>query len=161
VPQKNDTHSFSFYFVQPPAFPPLHFVGIIGILYAVVQAILGNYTQAGILMLLSALIILLRSWTRLNIKNQTLTDFFLIVPYRNLKIKNLAGIRITSDVVNQTLNSRGSTSTISYICYKLLLVTDTETIVLKESRNKARMLKKAGQIALAAGVTLDDRTADN
>lgn len=152
--------SFVYYFLHSPAFPQLHFVGIIGILYAIVQGALGNYTQAGFFMILSILIMLLRSWSRLDIKNKTLTDFFLLIPYRKLKIQHISSIRVAENVVNQTLNSRGSTSTIRFDIYRLLLVTDSESIILKESKDKGRLLKKAGQIALTAKVQLDDRTSN-
>lgn len=149
-----------FYFLQPHVFPQLYYAGIIGALYAVVQVILGNFPQAAFVLILSVFIILLRSWTRLDIKNKTLTDFLLIIPYRKINIQHISGIRVVENVVNQTLNSRGSTSTISYDNYRLLLISDTESIVLKESKNKDHLLKNAGQIALAARVQLDDRTSD-
>lgn len=153
--------SSTFYFVHTPAFPQLQFVGFIGVVFSFVQAILGNYPQAGFFIVLSLIMLLLRPWTRLDIKRKTLIDFFLFIPYKRMKIDQINNVRLIEASVSQVLNSRGSTSTVSFDLYKILLDTHSETIVLKESRSKVNLLKKAGQIALAASVQLVDRTSDS
>ncbi len=147
-----------FYFSRPSPFPQLNYVGYVGIIVSVVQFFTGNYPQAGFIMVISLIIILMRSWSRLNLQKNTLTDFFAIIPYRRISVESPQRIIISEEKINRTLNSRGSTSTVSYIQYKIILENRIEKLTLKEGRNKNALLKKAREIAISASVKLDDLT---
>jgi type III secretory pathway component EscS len=148
----------TFYFVRPPAFPQLQYVAYVGIIFSIVQAATGNYPQALFALGISLIIVLSRSWTRLNIQSKRLIDFFVFIPYRNVGLDAIHRIIFTERVVSQTLNSRGSTSDIRYYQYKILLDAGQETIVLKEGRNQEKLRQIAMDIAAAAHVTMDDRS---
>ena len=147
-----------FYFSRPSPFPQLNYVGYVGIIVSIVQFFTGNYPQAGFIMVISLIIILMRSWSRLNLQKKTITDFFAIIPYRRISVESPQRIIISEEKINRTLNSRGSTSTVSYIQYKIILENRIEKLTLKEGRNKNALLKKAREIAISASVKLDDLT---
>jgi len=67
-------------------------------------------------------------------------------------------VLLSEEKINRTLNSRGSTSTVSYIQYKIILISGFEQLTLKEGRNKNALMKKAREIAIATNLELDDRT---
>jgi len=156
--KNNSTNKKIFYFSRPSPFPQLNYVGFIGIIVSIVQFFTGNYTQAGFLLVISTIIMFMRSWSRLNLKNNTLTDFFAIIPYRNVNLKSFHRILLTKETVNRTLNSRGSTSTINYLQYKIIVDSDHGRLILKEGKNKTKLMAKAINIARAASVVYEDRS---
>ena len=123
-----------------------------------VQFFNGNITQGGLFIVISILILLLRAWSRLNISAGTLTDFFAVIPYRIKKINRISKVIFTAGRVSQTLNSRGSTSTINYTRYRIIIVDGDENIILKEGRNESRLFETARSIANSAHVELEDLT---
>ena len=147
-----------FYFLRPSPFPQLYYIGYIGIIVSAVQFLTGNYTQAGFFLAISIFILLLRSWSMLNTESMMLYDFFAFIPYRRMMVESPQKILISEEKINRTLNSRGSTSTVSYIQYKITLISGIGQLTLKEGRNKNALMKKAGEIAIAAKLELDDRT---
>lgn len=151
-----------FYFSRPAPFPQLLYVGYVAIIVAIVQAFTGNYTQAGFLLLIGLAILLMRSWSRLNIRKSSLTDVFSIIPYRKVNVKPVLGISLVEESVTRTLNSRGSTSSIHYLEYKIVLHGDNnEKIVLQEGKSKKKLLRKARAIAASLDVVLKDATKNS
>lgn len=157
---KQKVHTKSkFYFSRQPAFPQLYYVGYIGVIFSIVQAFSGNFPQSGVFLVISIIILLLRPWMLLDLNKKKLIDFFAFLPYSSEKIQNINRVILTENAVNQTLNSRGSTSTISFDQCKIHLDTGEELIQLQASKNKTSSLKKAQAIANAAKVSLEDRTS--
>lgn len=156
--EKANSQKQQFYFSRPSPFPQLYYVGYIGIIFSIVQFLTGNIPQAVFFMVLSILILLLRAWSHLNIATGTLTDFFAIIPHRTTKIEPIRKVLFSEGRVSQNLNSRGSTSTINYTQFKIILVSGEENIILQEGRNESKLLKKAKNIAENAKVKLEDLT---
>jgi hypothetical protein len=150
-----------FYFSRPAPFPQLLYVGYVAIIVAIVQAFTGNYTQAGFLLLIGLAILLMRSWSRLNIRKSSLTDIFSIIPYRKVNVKPVLGISLVEESVTRTLNSRGSTSNIHYQQYKIVLQGENRSIVLEEGKSKKKLLRKARAIAASLEVVLKDATKNS
>jgi hypothetical protein len=147
-----------FYFLRPSPFPQLYYIGYVGIIISVVQFFTGNHSQAGFFLAISIFILLLRSWSMLNTESMTINDFFAFIPYRRIVVETPQSVLLSEEKINRTLNSRGSTSTVSYIQYKIILISGFEQLTLKEGRNKNALMKKAREIAIAANLELDDRT---
>jgi len=148
----------TFFFIQPSIFPQLSYVGFVGIVFSIVQAVLGDYPQAGFALAISLIILLSRSWIRLDVQAKRLIYFFLFIPYKTVKLDAIHGFILTEGVVSQTLSLRGSSSDIRFYLYKILLDTGDERLVLAESRNQEKMRRRAEIIAKAAGAPMEDRT---
>jgi hypothetical protein len=147
-----------FYFSRTSPIPQLQYVGYIILVVAIVQGYNGDYTQAVFFFFIGLAILFLKSWTKLDVAKMTIVDFFSIVPYRTVKLEAIQKVVFTQGNVSQTMGSRGSTSTINYMEYKILLDTGGETIKLQTSKNRERLLKKAHLLAHAARTELSDQT---
>lgn len=148
-----------FYFPMTSPIPQLQYVGYIILVVAIVQGVTGEYTQAGFFIFLGLGILLLKSWSKLDVNKLTIVDFFAIIPYRTIKLKGIQKVVFTEGQVSQTMGLRANTSTISYTEYKILLDTGEETIKLQAGRNQARLLKKAQLLAQATQTELLDQTS--
>lgn len=148
-----------FYFPRPSPVPQLQYVGYIILVVGFVQGWTGAYTQAGFFIFLGIGILLLKSWSKLDINKLTIVDYFAIIPYRTIKIKDIQKVIFTEGQVSQTMGLRANTSTISYTEYKILLDTGEENIKLQSGRNQVRLLKKSQSLAQATQTELLDQTS--
>ena len=147
-----------FRFLRPPAFPQVDYVGYVILIIAAVRFISSEPKSAFILFLLSILILIMRSWIKLDLNRGTLTKFFIVVPYKTITIIPVDKIIITKKLVHQTLNSRGSTTSLRLHEFEILLMANNDIHLLKSGLDKDRLFNKAKKVAVAANVPLDDRT---
>lgn len=147
----------TYYFPRPSPFPQLQYVGYILLVLAIVQGWNGAYVQAGFFIFLGLGILLLKSWSKLDVDKLTIVDFFAIIPYRTTKLPGIHKVVFTEGQVSQTMGLRANTTTISYIEYKILLDTGGERIKLQAGRNQKKLLKKAQSLAQASKTELLDQ----
>ena len=150
----------TFYFLRPSPFPQLYYVGYVGIIFSIVQFFMGSFSQGVFFLLLSLGILLLKFWSKFDATNSTITDFFTFIPYRTKKLAGISEVVLTEGKVSQTLNSRGSTSSINYTQYKIVIVTAEGNYILKEGRSKSKLLTKAKLVTNSLGVKLNDYTSE-
>jgi hypothetical protein len=148
-----------FYFSKPAIFPQLYYVGYIGVIVSVVQFFTGNEPQAGVILIISIVILLLRPWSMLETQNKILREFFAFIPYGKIKFDQIISIKFTEGTVSQSFFSRGSSSDFKYVQYKIIMETDTDMIVLQVGGSKKKMVKKASKIASAEKVPFINFTA--
>jgi len=145
-----------FYFLRPPAFPQVVYVGYVILIIAAVRLIGAAYQSAIILLALSLLFLISRSWIRLDLRNHKITKYFIIFPYKTITIDRLEKIVMTKQLVHQTLNSRGSTTTLRLHEYEILMLAKDDYHLLKTSLDKDRLFNKAKIVAAAANIRIED-----
>ncbi len=147
-----------FYFLRPPAFPQVVYVGYVILIIAVVRFISAAYQTAIILLALSLLLLILRSWIRLDLTNHKITKYFIIFPYKTISIDSLEKVVMTKQLVHQTLNSRGSSTTLRLHEYEVLLMANDDSYQLMSGLDKDLLLNKAKRVAAAAHIPIEDRS---
>jgi len=150
----------TFYFSRPSPFPQLDYIGYVGIIFAIVQFFMDNASQAGFFLVISIIILLLRFWSKFDASKSSLTDFFAFIPYRTKKLHRIDEVLFTEGEVSQVLNSRGSTSSINYTLFKILLVTAEGNLILQEGKNRSKLFKRAKMIAQTLKTNLVDHSAN-
>jgi len=150
----------TFYFSRPSPFPQLDYIGYVGIIFAIVQFFMDNASQAGFFLVISIIILLLRFWSKFDASKSSLTDFFAFIPYRTKKLHRIDEVLFTEGEVSQVLNSRGSTSSINYTLFKILLVTAEGNLILQEGKNRSKLFKRAKMITQALKTNLVDHSAN-
>jgi hypothetical protein len=147
-----------FYFLRPPAFPQIVYVGYVIIIIAAVRLISAAYQSAFILLGLGLFFLILRSWIRLDLRNHKITKYFILIPYKTVTIETLEKIVMTKRLVHQTLNSRGSTTTLRLHEYEILLVANNESYPLMSGLDRDMLFNKAKKVAMAAQIPFEDRS---
>jgi hypothetical protein len=147
-----------FYFLRPPAFPQVVYVGYVILIIAVVRFISAAYQSAIILLALSLLLLILRSWIRLDLTNRKINYYFIIIPYKTISIDSLEKVVMTKQLVHQTLNSRGSSTTLRLHEYEILLMANDDSHHLMSGLDKDLLLNKAKRVAAAAHIPIEDRS---
>ncbi|MDZ7608239.1 MAG: hypothetical protein U5K79_22255 [Cyclobacteriaceae bacterium] len=148
----------SFHFLRPPAFPQVVYVGYVILIVAAVRFISAAFQSATILLALSLVLLILRSWIRLDLLNHKITKYFIIIPYKTITLENLQKIVMTKSLVHQTLNSRGSTTTLRLHEYQILLLADDDLHLLMSGLDRDLLFNKAKKVAEAAHIPMEDRS---
>jgi len=147
-----------FHFLRPPAFPQIVYVGYVILIISAVRFISAAYQSAIILLALSLFFLILRSWIRLDLRNHKITNYFIIIPYKTIVLDSLEKVIMTKQLVHQTLNSRGSTTTLRLHEYEIFLLADADSYLLMTGLDKDLLFNKAKKIAAAANIPIEDRS---
>lgn len=126
---------------------PTNFVylGYLGLPSSVILYFVGNPFFALLILLFSFALAFTKTGVHINSANKTTQEFtyFLglkwgkAIPYKELK-----EILLKKEHFSQTLNARGSTTTIEFTLYNAYLVTNHHTILLTGHKNKNKVLAK-------------------
>ena len=122
-------------------FPPnFYALGIFGIIAGLTMIFYFDSNLYGVILLLISLPFCFTSkGVRINLKNKTIKTFTSVVgiefgnssPYRQLK-----ELRLKSERISQTMNSRGSSTTLRYTEYTIVLITDSDRYDLDSAKKR-------------------------
>jgi len=148
----------AFYFLRPPVFPQIVYVGYVILILSAVRFIGAAYQSAIILLGLGLFFLILRSWIRLDLKKSRITKYFIVIPYKTISVDLLDKIVMTKRLVHQTLNSRGSTTTLRLHEYEIVLLANDDSHILLSGLDKDRLFNKAKKVAVAANIPIEDHS---
>ena len=134
------------------------FVGIVGAIVGV-SLIVTSSTGAGVILLLLSLpLFLIQKGVRLDPVHKTTKEFTGILGIELGKKRShnqLVKLLLKKEKYRQTMNSRGSSTTLRYEVYNAYLVTDKETILLTRGKNEKRIARKIKSVADRLGLLLE------
>ena len=127
------------------------FLGIAGAGAGVVLLVIGKpWVVGAVLILLSLPLSFTYRGISLDPANKTIKEFIGIFGLEFGKKRpydQLVKLVLKKERRSQTMNSRGSSTTIRYEVYNAYLVADTETLLLTGSKNQARVMRKMEAVA--------------
>jgi uncharacterized protein (DUF58 family) len=155
---KEGSKSSVFRFARPSPLPQLKYVGFLLIFVGIVQGFTTSFSFAVLPIIIGLFVLTLQNWIHLDIGKLQLTFYIAFIPYRRKKLGAIQQIRLKCTEVHQTLHSRGSTSTVNFTQYSIMLDDGSESVALQEGKCRSKLQKKAVSLAQAAGVKLLDTT---
>jgi len=138
-------------FYQGSYFPTnFTYLGYLGLPSSVVIYFVGNPFFALLIVLLSFAFAFTKIGISINPATKSIqefTDFLGIKWGKYERYKELKTLRLKEEQFYQTLNSRGSTTTIEYTLYNAYLITDNESILLMGDKNKEKIVTKMEKVS--------------
>lgn len=140
------------------SFPQIRYLGYAGIFTGLLTASTNEILGAIIVIASFMIVIMFRTHKLvldLNSKTVTPDNLFGAKPIEFQSIERLV---ITSTLVAQRLNSRGSSSVINYTLFQAFLVSEGTKILLGEGRKKEKLMKHMDRISDIVSVPLHDES---
>ena len=152
-PERNLKFTLDSYF--PPNFI---FLGLFGVGIGITLAVIGKAVFGIIIILFSIPFSFTKRGTRINPVNKTISEFTSIAGIElgdDKPYEQLVKIKLKKEGYSQTMNSRGSSTTIRYTTYNAYLITDKESILLTGNKNRSKIAQKMESVAKRLGLELE------
>ncbi len=138
---------------------PLNFilVGLVGIAGGLVLTLEGPIVIGIPVLLISAAVVTTQRGTSINTEKRFIKRFTSVLGLKVGKKEsydNIHELRIKEQKMSQTMNSRGSSTTIRYTMYNAYLITDDDSILLGGNKKKDKVVKRMTKAADNLGVPL-------
>ena len=140
------------------SFPQLRYLGYGGIFFGVVQISTNNMFGIIIAVVSIILVKVFRPTKRiLELNNNTVRPRSLFGS-KSEHFNTIERLDIISTPISQRLNSRGSTTEISYELFQAYLVSDGTRILLGEERKKKSLIEKLNSVSAITNSPINDET---